>query len=148
MIYKFISLLKSHSFLHIFVQKIFYLLRSKESGTHKPFRLGSTKNINCVFRFTNVISDIVLESLLRLCSRPCLGAQQRQNGQVPVIQIPFCINEHQTQFDEQQIVSSRPFFRFHHVQLGACQKCLSNDKHRDLEIRSSMQKYGGQSVIR
>ena len=38
-----VPLLKSHWFLHIFVQKIFYLLCSKESGAHKCFRLGATK---------------------------------------------------------------------------------------------------------
>ena len=38
-----ITLLKSHSFIHIFVQKIFYLLRSKQSGAHGLVRIGSTK---------------------------------------------------------------------------------------------------------
>ena len=40
---QFIFLLKSHSFIHIIVQKIFYLLRRKQSGAHKLVRLGSTK---------------------------------------------------------------------------------------------------------
>ena len=40
---QFIFLLKSHSFLHNIFQKIFYLLRSKQSGAHRLFRLGTTK---------------------------------------------------------------------------------------------------------
>ena len=36
-------MLKNHWFIHISVQKIFYLLRSKQSGAHRLFRLGATK---------------------------------------------------------------------------------------------------------